>query len=166
MNWNRCAYLKEVFFFCLFLFVCLFVYHQKLSVVSLCMPTINTRCRIVALSVVVNFMIVEVLNGKELPHNWVCKETQFNSKDGWSKCYYSCAFPVRIFNNSLLLPGKDLHIGKVKLLSYKEYLFVGRTIFSGWSRTNYMLDNFKHYYIYINFMSILSPSISSLSLLR
>ena len=157
MNWNRCAYFKEVFFFCF----CLFVYNQKLSVVSLYMPTINTRCRIVALSVVVNFMIVEVLNGKELPNNWVCKETH-----GWSKCYYSCAFPVRICNNSVLLPGKDLHIGKVKLLSYKEYLFVGRTIFSGWSRTNYMLDNFKRYCIYINFMSVLSPSISSLSLLR
>ena len=52
------------------------IYNQKLSVVSLYMPVINTRCRIVALSVVVKFMIVEVLNDKELPNNWVCKETQ------------------------------------------------------------------------------------------
>ena len=70
---------------------------------------INTRCRIVALSAVVNFMIVEVLNDKELPNNRVCKETQFSSKDGWNKYYYSCAFPARIFNNLVLLPGKDLH---------------------------------------------------------
>ena len=35
---------------------------------------INTRCRIVALSAVVNFMIVEVLNDEELPNNRVCKE--------------------------------------------------------------------------------------------
>ena len=31
------------FFFCLFF--CLFVYNQKLSVVSFYMPTVNTRCR-------------------------------------------------------------------------------------------------------------------------
>ena len=36
---------------------------------------INTRCRIVALSAVVKFMIVEVLNDKELPNNRVCKES-------------------------------------------------------------------------------------------
>ena len=71
-------------------------------------------------------MIVEVLNDKELPNNCVCKETQFSSKDGWSKCYYSCAFPVRILNNSVLLPGKVLHIGRAKLPSYKEYLSVVR----------------------------------------
>ena len=53
------------------------IYNQKLSVVSLYMPVINTRCRIVALSVVVKFMIVEVLNNKELPNNCVCKETKF-----------------------------------------------------------------------------------------
>ena len=100
--------------------------NQKLSVVSLYILIRTTRCRIVALSVVVKFMIVQVLNDKELPNNLVCKEKQFSSKDGWSKCYYSCAFPVRIFNNSVSLPRKDLHIEKVKLLSYKEYLFVGR----------------------------------------
>lgn len=38
---------------------------------------INTRCGIVALSFVVKFMIVEVLNNKELPNNCVCKETKF-----------------------------------------------------------------------------------------
>ena len=48
------------------------IYNQKLSVVSL----------YIALSVVVKFMIVEVLNDKELPNNRVCKETQFSSKDG------------------------------------------------------------------------------------
>ena len=58
------------------------IYNQKLSVVSLYILIINTRCRIVALSVVVKFMIVEVLNDKELPNNRVCKETQFSSKDG------------------------------------------------------------------------------------
>ena len=90
------------------------------------------------MSVVVKFMIVEVLNDKDLPNNRVCKETLFSSKDGWSKYYYSCAFPARIFNNSVSLPGNVLHIGKVELLM----------IILSWSRT-YMLDNFKHYYIYI-----------------
>ena len=85
---------------------------------------INTRCRIAALSAVVKFMIVEVLNDKELLNNCVCEETQFSSKDGWGKCYYSCALPARIFNNSVLLPGKDFHIGKVKLLSYKKVFIV------------------------------------------
>ena len=31
-----------------------------------------------------------------------------------------------LLNNSVLIPGKVLHIGKVKLLSYKEYLSVVR----------------------------------------
>ena len=80
---------------------------------------INTRCRIVALSAVVNFMIVEVLNDKELPNNRVCKETQFSSKDGWNKYYYSCAFPPGFLIIQYYFLGK-ICIGKVELLSYKK----------------------------------------------
>ena len=50
-----------------------------------------------------------------------------------------------------------------KIVSYKEYLSLVR--FSQVGR-ELMLDNSKHYYIYINFMSILPPSMISLSLLR
>ena len=40
-------------------------------------------------------------------------------------------------------------IGKVELLSYKKSIYrYCSTIILGWSRT-YMLDNFKHYYIYV-----------------
>ena len=100
------------------------VYLWSETISCLYILIINTCCRIVALSAVVKFMIVEVLNDKELPNNCVCKETQLSSKDGWDKCYYSCALPTRIFNNSVLLPGKDMHIGKVKLLSYKKVFIV------------------------------------------
>ena len=50
----------------------------------------------------------------------------FNAGHAGYNCYYSCAFPVGILNNSVLIPGKVLHIGKVKLFSYKEYLSVVR----------------------------------------
>ena len=43
------------------------------------MPIINTRGRIVALSAVVKFVIVDVFNDEEFPNNRVCKETQFSS---------------------------------------------------------------------------------------
>ena len=85
---------------------------------------INTRCRIVALSAVVKFMIVEVLNDKELLNNCVCSVQKFSWKEWWGKCYYSCALPARIFSDSVLLPGKDLHIGRVKLLTYKKVFIV------------------------------------------
>ena len=76
------------------------------------------------MSVVVKFMIVEVLDDKELPSNCVCKETKFTvvQKTGEAITTFVLFPPGFLMIQNYFL-GK-LCIGKVELLSYKKVFTV------------------------------------------
>ena len=77
------------------------------------------------MSVVVKFMIVEVLDDKELPNNCVCKETKFTvvQKTGEANITTFVLFPPGFLMIQNYFLGK-LCIGKVELLSYKKVFIV------------------------------------------
>ena len=71
------------------------IYNQKLSVVSLYILIINTRCRIVALSAVVKFMIVNVLNDEELPTIVFARKHSLVHKTGEANATILVLFPAK-----------------------------------------------------------------------
>ena len=77
------------------------------------------------MSVVDKFMIVEVLDDKELPNNCVCKETKFTvvQKMGEANITTFVLFPPGFLMIQNYFLGK-LCIGKVELLSYKKVFIV------------------------------------------